>query len=395
LATSDAAADAADLDPGNGWMGECRAKKEARSMARYAGRDWTRRELLSRVGNPHQIAGVRSYVFRDGKADGVRAMGVRTGGGLQMTVLPGRGMDIAEAFFRDRALHLFTPVGITSPAYFEEPGVGFLRGFFGGLLTTCGIVNAGAPGMDRGTAFGLHGRISHAGAEDVGVVQEWEGDEYVMRIRGTVREASFMNENISLVRTIETRLGCKDFLLRDLVTNHGYDPQPLMLLYHCNFGFPLMSPRTRLVGPIRSTTARDEEASRGRGVEEALSFPEPVPGYNEKVFFHAMGADGDGNTLVALWNPDAGDGSPLGICLRWNRKELPCFTQWKMPAQGVYVCGLEPGTVTPLGRGVLRDRGELPVLEGQQEYQVSMRFEVLETREELAAVEKEARTLVR
>lgn len=362
-------------------------------MAHYAGRNWTKRELLSRVGNPHQIAGVRSFTLADGKADGVRGLSVRTGGGLDFTVLPGRGMDIADAFHRGRALHMLTPVGIASPAYYEEPGAGFLRGFFGGLLTTCGIVNAGAPGVDRGTAFGLHGRVSNAGAEDVGVVQRWEGDEYVMRLRGTVREASFMNENMSLVRTIETRLGDKGFLLRDVVTNEGHESQPLMLLYHCNFGYPLLSPRTRVIGPIRSTTARDEEARRDRGVEESSAFPEPQPGYREKVFFHELGADRDGNTFAGLWNPDVGDGTPLGIIMRWNRRELPRFTQWKMPAQGVYVCGLEPGTVTPLGRGALRERGELPFLEGQKEHSVSIRFEVLETREEWAALEKEAQSL--
>jgi len=360
-------------------------------MARYAGKEWTRRELLSRAGNPQQIAGVRSYTLNDGKADGVRALGVRTGGGLDFTVLPGRGMDIAEAFHRGRALHMFSPTGVVSPAYYEEPGLGFLRGFFAGLLTTCGIVNAGAPGVDRGTAYGLHGRISNTAAEDVGVVQQWEGDEYVMRIRGTVREASCMNENMSLVRTIETRLGQKGFMLHDLVTNHGHEAQPLMLLYHCNFGFPLLSPRSRVLGPIRSTTARDEDAARDRGVEEALVFPEPVPGYREKVFFHELGTDRDGNTFIALWNPDVGDGTPLGISMRWNRKELPCFTEWKMPAQGVYVCGLEPGTVTPRGRGALRERKELPFLEGGQEHSVSIRFDVLESNEELDALEKEAK----
>jgi len=36
---------------------------------------------------------------------------------------------------------------------------------------------------------------------------------------------------------------------------------------------------------------------------------------------------------------------------RRPRLELPAFTEWKNPARGFYVLGLEPGTVVPLGRG--------------------------------------------
>lgn len=363
-------------------------------MARYAGREWTREQVLERVGDPSQLAFARCSILADGKADGVRAVEVRTGSGLVFTVLPGRGMDISSAAYAGRALSFQSATGITSPAYYEEPGAAWLRTFSGGLLTTCGITNAGAPSVDGGAAFGLHGRAANAAAEDVCVEQDWEGDEYVIRVAGTVREATAMAENVRMRRAIETRLGATGFRLRDTVTNRGFEPQPLMLLYHFNYGFPLLSPRARVVGPVRGTVPRDEEARRDRGVEECLRFPEPVQGYREKVFFHTLAADAEGRTFIALVNDDCGDGTPLGIVARWNAAELPCLTEWKMPRRGFYVVGLEPGTVTPLGRGPLRAGGALPLLAGQASYAVTIDFEVLDSRGGIEAVEQEAARLL-
>jgi len=362
-------------------------------VAEYLGRHWSRTELLSRIGDPQQIAGATPCLLCDGKAEGVKAVAVRTGGGLELTVLPGRGMDIAGAWFRGRALGFLSGTGITSPAYYEEPGLGFLRGFYGGLLTTCGITYSGAPGVDQGRPLGLHGRLANAGAEDLAVSQEWEGDEYLIRLSGRMREVQAMGENLTLTRSIETRLGARGFTLRDVVDNRGFRSEPLMLLYHFNFGFPLLGPRARVVAPILHSAARDDEAAKDRGVEEALRFPEPQAGYQEKVFFHDLAADGEGRTLVALLNPDTGGGVPLGVVLRFDKGQLPAFTQWKMPRQGFYVLGLEPGTTHPLNRSVLRERGELPMIAGQSRYVVRVELEVLESPGQMTAVEEEARTL--
>jgi hypothetical protein len=363
-------------------------------MAAYLGRTWTKSELLSFLGDPQQVAGAVPFVLSDGKAEGVKGVRVDTGGGLSFTVLPGRGMDIAGASYRGLALSMLSATGITSPAYYEEPGLNWLRSFFVGLLTTCGITNAGAPSVDQGRSFGLHGRVSNSGAEDLAIDQEWEGDEYLIRVKGRVREAmALIGENMTLTRRIETRLGARGFTLHDLVDNRGFHAQPLMLLYHFNFGFPLLGPNARIVGPIRGIEPRDDEARAGRGVEEALSFPEPIQGYREKVFFLDLAADRDERTFLGLVNRDLGDGTPLAVVMRFNRRELPAFTEWKNPGRGFYVLGLEPGTMVPLGRGVLRERGQLPMLAGQSRYSLKIDFQVLDTSEEMEALEREADAL--
>jgi hypothetical protein len=364
-------------------------------MARYLGRTWTREGLRSLVGDVAQVAGARASVLAGGKAEGVPAVDVYTGSGFAFTVLPGRGMDIPFARYDGISLSFLSGTGITHPGYYEEPGLGWLRSFYVGLLTTCGIASAGAPSTDRGVPFGLHGRVSNAAAEDVCVRQGWEDDEYLIRVSGTVREASAMNEHLVLTRTLETRLGAKGFRLHDVVENRGFEEQPLMLLYHFNYGFPLLAPGARIVAPIRTTEPRNDDARRDRGVEECREFGEPVPGYLEKVFFHGLAADAQGRTFVALVNRDIGDGRPLAIVKRFSLRELPAFTEWKMVRKGFYVLGLEPGNVTPVGRGPLREKGALPMLAGQETYSVTIDFEVLDEAKNITALEQEAAALLR
>ena len=243
-------------------------------MARYLGKDWTRESLRSLVGDLAQVAGARPSVLADGKSDGVRAVEVYTGGGFAFTVLPGRGMDIAFASHRGTPLSFLSGTGITHPAYYEEPGLGWLRGFYAGLLTTCGISAAGAPSTDQGRPFGLHGRYSNAAAEDLCVRQGWEGDEYLIRLSGTVREVAAMNEHLVLSRTLETRLGARGFRLHDVVENRGFEEQPLMLLYHFNYGFPLLAPgrgSSAPSAPRRRVTRRDGRTAASRNASRSAS----------------------------------------------------------------------------------------------------------------------------
>jgi len=361
-------------------------------MPYYVGKKWDRTELLSFIGNPNQAAGARSSVLSDGKADGVRAIDVYTGGGLNFTILPGRGMDIPFAFYKGINFSYFSPCGITSPSYYEEPGLGWLRSFFGGLLTTCGITYAGAAGVDENVALGLHGRISNVGAEDVGIIQEWQGYEYLIQIRGKMREATAMGETLSITRTIQTGLGWRGFELHDVIENTGFESQPLMMLYHFNLSFPLLGPNARLIAPIEKTEPMNKEAEKENGIKECLSVSEPKSGFKEKVFFHKLG--GSEYATIALINSDIGNGTPMAFSLRFNRNELPCLTEWKMTRQGCYVLGIEPGTVFPLNRGILRQQGKLPFIKSHSSYSITIGVHITDDDEEIRKIENQISSIL-
>ena len=362
-------------------------------MALYLGKNWTKTSLRSYLSDLSSVAGAVPYTYSDGKADGVRAIGVNTGSGLEFNVIPGRAMDIYNCRYRGIPLHFNSATGMTSPAYYEEPGLRWLRTFFGGLLSTCGITYCGAPGTDGEDELGLHGRIGNSGAENVCISERWIEDEYLITLSGRMREASVMGENITLTRTISTRLGAKSIKIEDVIENRGFTPQPLMMLYHFNFGFPLLSETSRIIAPIVSTEPREKQSAEGNGIAECLEFSGPVPGYVEKVFFHKLAADSNDRTFTALINPDVG-GQPLGVVLRYNQKQLPELTEWKMIGEDCYVCGLEPGTVNPIGRAAARKQGKLPLINAQETYNVGIEFEVLDTNEQITNIKNEASKLV-
>lgn len=359
-------------------------------MAKVFGGSWTRSELQSYVSDPLQIAGAVPSVLADGKAEGVRSIAIRTGSGLAFSVLPGKCMDIPECTFCGKPIGYQSATGITSPAYYEEPGLKWLRSFNVGLLTTCGIAYAGPPTTDGGLALGLHGRVANAAAENVCIHQAWEGDEFVISVSGTMREAQTMAENLTLTRRIETRMGSKRIRVQDTIENRGFEPQPLMMLYHFNFGFPLLNSSSRIHAPFLESKPRDADAEADRGVEECRGFSAPITGYREKVFFHKVAGGPDGRTCIVLETGDVGDGTPLGIAMRYNIAALPQLTEWKMMARGWYVLGIEPGTVNPVARDVLRKRGDLPFIKPQEAYPVDIEIEVLSSAEEIVRAVREA-----
>ena len=81
--------------------------------------------------------GVNPFVDTEDDHLSTFAIDVDTGaGGLRFTVLPDRGLDISLASYKGNNLSFLTPAGETHPAFYEPGGLGWLRTFTGGLLTT-------------------------------------------------------------------------------------------------------------------------------------------------------------------------------------------------------------------------------------------------------------------
>ena len=322
------------------------------------GKDMTKEELCKRVGDLSQIADAREGVLTAGKADGVRVIDVRTGGGFSFSILPSRGMDIAWAEYKGTPVAFIGKTGVVGPAYFEKDGLCFMRGFFAGLMTTCGLTYMGAPCTDEGEELGLHGRISNTPAYDVGVSREWEGDDYVIRIRGKVAESAVFGENMVLTREFTVKMGEPCVHVHDRVENCGHSEAPFMLLYHCNFGYPLVSEDTVLLEP-EGTKVRARDAEGEKGIDRYMKFEKPTHGYQEQVFYHDIPKVKGDESYACLYNEKLG----LGGYVKFNREQIGRFGDWKMMGEGDYVVGLEPSTSLPEGRDMARSRGQLIMLQ--------------------------------
>ncbi len=351
-------------------------------MALLYGQQWTREELLRRVGDISQLCGAKVYEFLDGPARGVIGVDVWTGGGLTFTVLASRGMDIGMARYRGIALAWRSPTMEIHPAFYEPEGYGWLRGFHGGLLTTCGLMHAGHPIEDEGVHYGLHGRASYTPAHHLRTDGCWEGDDYFVIVEGKVREGAVFSPVLELHRRITVRLGENRLFVHDTVTNLGFQTTPLLLLYHINIGFPVLSETAELVLPSKQVQPRDPDG--GGGVDEYARFSPPQPNFREQVFFHQLVGTRDGDTCAAIINRALMHGEGIGVYVRWNLNELPYFVQWKMVGEGIYVVGLEP-TNAPLQftRKEMRERGLLPVLQPGEQRTFRLEIGVLATRADI------------
>ncbi len=363
-------------------------------MAQLFGKAYSRKDLLQRTGDISQIAGVSRSHLVGGKAQGVEALEFRTGGGLAFVALAGRCLDIARAEYQGVPLAWLSPTGIVSAEYYDPRQKEWLRSFFGGLLTTCGLTQVGSPCVDQGEELGLHGRISNTPAEDVNAGGRWEGDEYLLWAHGTMREVRALHENLRLDRGISTYLGSRSLSIRDTVTNMGEREVPHMLLYHINLGFPLVDEPTELLTPALEVLPRDEQARQG--AEELARFGPPTPGFQEQVYYHhRLGTDADGFTRAAVVNRSFGGGRGLGVYVRWKPAELPYMVQWKMMAPGSYVLAVEPANCHVDGRVAERDRGTLQHLRPGEERLYQLEIGVLDGPEEIAAVADEIAELRR
>ncbi len=271
-------------------------------------------------------------------------------------------------------------------AFFEPEGLGWLRTFFGGLLTTCGLTYAGAPGVDQGVELGLHGRYSTTPARLLALEGEWDGDEYLMLARGQVEEVSVFGDKLRLTRTIATKLGAGNLSIHDKVENIGSQKSPLMMLYHINGGFPVVDEATWLISTSVLIQSRDEEARMGK--KEYDRFQAPAADYKEKCYFHTMKTDENGYAYVALINEKFDGGRGIGLYTKYQTENLPKLIEWKMMGEGEYVVGTEPGNVHVGGRAEERAAGTLREIDPGEIVENRLEIGVLGSQKEISSLKK-------
>jgi hypothetical protein len=326
-------------------------------MAKLFGREYTREQLLSYVGDLSQVAGVELAEMGDGNERGNRIAKIRSGSGLNFTVILDRGMDTGAAEFKGRPLAWISPVGFTSPAFYEPEGLNWLYTFGGGMMVGCGLTALGSPSVDDGENLGLHGRLSFLPARKVNTGETWNGDECSIWVEGELRQARVHFENLAVTRRISTGLGKNYIRYEDIVENRASKPSPLMILYHINVGFPMLSENSTLVAKAHNVEGRDGTAETG--IKNWDHFQKPTPGYEEQVFYHDLAVDEKGWCSIDLISPDAG----LKMTVKYNHSGLNRLTEWKMMGKGTYVLGLEPCNCEVGGRDLERKSGRLQYIQ--------------------------------
>lgn len=319
-----------------------------------------------------QLVSVCESEISTGGGRGNRIIEIDNGSELRFTVSPDRAMDIVNASFRGVPLVFRTPSGYRSRMEYDPAGIGWLRTWQGGLMTTCGLRSAGSPDESSG----LHGRIGNQPAEDVGVTRTWseDGSEYRVQVRGVIREACLFGENLRLERTISTAYGKNEICVHDRVINLGPDDDFVQIVYHCNFGYPFVSPAIRFVLPEHRIIPRDENAAAD--LANWMRMPEPQENMPpEECFFHELPADENGWASFVMENDDV----KIRAAVAYDTATLPRVCQWKLFQKNRYVLGVEPTNTTLNGRlKEIADGVAVPLKDGESmDFRIRFSFETM------------------
>jgi len=320
-----------------------------------------------KVSNVAQVGGIETSVLDNGLGRGVRIAWFNTGSGLRFKVVIDRAMDIADAFFNQYSIAWLSHPGVMAPQPFSNKGADWLCTFGGGLVTTCGLSHVGGDEKDEFGERGVHDLISNTPAEIISIIQpDPARGVYTMSMTGIIKQSKIFGPTLELKRTISATLGASSIHIHDEIINRGNEAAPHMLLYHCNFGWPL--------------------ADEGAEIFCNGEHPKICPAINDKhngpgqdVFFIDAKPNNNGDCICGIENKKIG----IAAVLTFPKKQMPWLTNWQHWARGEYVTGIEPGTHPPIGQSKARADGSLIFIAPGETKQYDLQIEILQNQDEI------------
>lgn len=309
---------------------------------------------------PDAAVQVRALAGDPVSGAGGRAYAVTLLNGLSFEVLPDRGLDLGAVWFDGRPMAWRAPLNSPGP---EPQALDWLGRFNGGLLLTCGLDNTG-PARD---GYGLHGSWHHTRAADVVVerLPAADGQGPGVRFRGTIDSVEIFGRHVRAYRTITARTDSAAIEISDRIVNEGWQDAPVALLYHVNFGAPLVLPGTT----VEVDATEHPVKAHVPQIPDWTVYPEPIEELTESVWEHSgFATDADGRATATITSPDG-----VRARVRWRTAELPRLIQWVLPARGAWALGIEPGNGPIYGPG-WEDRSEIPVLAAKAELLTDLRI---------------------
>ena len=337
---------------------------------------------------------IEKRVLQGGRQDGVDVIVVNNGR-LTFAVVPTRGMSIWDVRCKETRVGWDAPVTeIVHPKYVNlllDDGAGWRYGW-GAWLPRCGIRWFGPPGKDEvtGEFITLHGLIDYLPASRVEIVIDKQ-PPYTITVRGQVDEARLYRPTLELISEFSTQVDSLQFTIKDRIVNRGAVDAECGILYHANYGHPLLAGGSRLVAPLARITPQSKGGFPESSPDEIVSFREPRAGYKRQVWLIKLNGDEKGMTKLLLKNKE-GD---LGFSYAYSLHQLPFLTLWKnlVALEDGYVTGIEPGTGYPNHRNIERKNGHYPSLKPKESRVFQITFEVAVGADRVSQIEQEVQAI--
>ena len=274
--------------------------------------------MNGKISNFQQIGSLRRYTLEGGKEKGIDVIDCDNGK-LRFLLNVSKACDVMQLYHEGQNTSFISKNGFT----LREPPFG--NRFEGGMLYTCGLDNVG--GMRDGNP--VHGSLHNIPAE---IVRAECNDEGIV-VEAIIRDTALFGKNLVLRRRIYSAIGSESLRLEDTLVNEGYRTENYCVLYHVNFGYPLLDEGARIVADVakcdpRTDWARENEAT-------VCEITEPLPEQKETCYFLTFN-----QPQISLVNDKLGK----SVTLSYSGDTLPHFVEWKSMSCGTYALGFEPTT---------------------------------------------------
>lgn len=335
---------------------------------------------------------VEKRQLHGGKQAGVDILIVNNGK-VTITLIPTRGMGIFDVKMDgERLLGWDSPVKeIVNPAFIElesRNGLGWLDGF-NEMMVRCGYEWTGHPGVDdNGQLLSLHGRVQNTPASTVKVIID-DKPPHKITIQGEVSERTFKMAELVTLTQLEVVPGSTTFSLHDQLTNKADYDNEYQIIYHSNFGTPILEKGAKFIAAASEISPFNDYAKAG--LKDWQTYLGPTKGYDEMVFnFKPIGND-NGETLAVLHNAKANKGVAVG----YNVQQLPVLTLWKNTdtKQQGYVTGIEPGTSYAYNTKYQRPLGLVPTIKAGETKHFDLTYTILANNNDVKSALKQVATI--
>lgn len=334
---------------------------------------------------------IEQKVLHGGKQEGSKVLILTSQNGLTIALSPSRGMDLLHVNGHGVRLGWDSPVQeVVNPAYMNlesRNGTGWLEGF-NEMMVRCGFEWTGHPVNKDGVLYTLHGKAGNTPASKVEVTVD-DRAPHEIRIRGLLKEATFKKAKLETWTELRYVPGSDSFTVDDVLTNQADYPHDYQIIYHSNFGTPILEKEARFIAPLKSVSPFNDYAKKGlKGWD---SYGAPTKDFDEMVFNLVPKADASGKTVAALIN-SKGD---KGASIEFDTRQLPLLTLWKNTdtlKQG-YVTGIEPGTNYAYPVTIEKQQGRVKQLQPGQSTGFTLTYTLLKDAGAVQEVEQRVRRI--
>ena len=333
---------------------------------------------------------IENVILKGGKQDGSELLTIKSEG-LTINLSPTRGLGIVNVEGNGIRLGWDSPVKeIVNPKYMNlesRGGAGWLDGF-NEMMVRCGFEWTGHAVQADGMMYTLHGRAQNTPVSKLFVEVEDQAP-FTITIRGLIKENTFKKSNFETWVAIRHVPGSKEFTVHDILTNLSDYDRDYQIIYHSNFGTPILEQGAKFVAPVKEISPFNEYAATG--LKNWQTYQGPTKGFDEMVYNIFPYSDANNQTQVMLTN----NASDKGVGIAFNTQQLPVLTLWKNTdtlKQG-YVTGIEPGTSFAYPVTIEREQKRVPQLGAGKSTEFILTYSLLSNKEEVANYEAKIKAI--